>query len=91
MEAANVSPKLCHPFALRLVIWPDANSARNSMAAVLADGSTVCLLTRRLTSLCRRLMALVVRADLHWEHAKLWGAGVIEWVPRRWNGSELMT
>ncbi len=25
------------------------------------------------------------------EHAKLWGAGVIEWVPRRWNGSELMT
>jgi len=21
----------------------------------------------------------------------LWGAGVIEWVPRRWNGSELMT
>jgi len=28
---------------------------------------------------------------LSWEHAKLWGAGVIEWVPRRWNGSELMT
>ncbi len=26
-----------------------------------------------------------------WEHAKLWGAGVIEWVPRPWNGSELMT
>ncbi len=25
------------------------------------------------------------------EHAKLWGAGVIEWVPRPWNGSELMT
>ena len=25
------------------------------------------------------------------EHAKLWGAGVIELVPRRWNGSELMT
>ena len=33
-----------------MVIWPDAISAQNSIAAVSADGSTVCVLMRRLNS-----------------------------------------
>ena len=37
----------------------------------------------------RRLLGRIELARR--EHAKLWGAGVIEWVPRPWNGSELMT
>src|SRR6476469_2455619 len=36
------------------------------MAAVSAEGSTVCVLMRRLNSSCSRSIALVVRADLHW-------------------------
>ena len=48
--AASFSPKVCHPFTLRMVIWPEASSAQNSMAAVSADGSTVCVLMRRLNS-----------------------------------------
>ncbi len=68
------SPKVCHPFTLRMVIsrkreafaaGPDASSAQNSMAAVSADGSTVCVLIRRLNSSWSRSMALVVRADFH--------------------------
>jgi len=49
-----------------MTICPDASSAQNSMTAVLADGSTVCVLTRRLNSSCNRSMALVVRALFHW-------------------------
>jgi hypothetical protein len=49
-----------------VVICPEASSAQNSMAAVSADGSTVCVLMRRLNSSCSRSMALVVRADRHW-------------------------
>ena len=48
--------------ALRITIWPDASKAQNSIAAVSADGSTVCVLIRRLNSSCRRSIALVVRA-----------------------------
>ena len=33
-----------------MVIWPYANSAQNSMAAVSAEGSMVCVLIRRLNS-----------------------------------------
>src|SRR5205814_6190326 len=44
----------------------EATKAQNSMAAVSADGSTVCVLMRRLNSSCKRSMALVVRADRHW-------------------------
>ena len=36
------------------------------MAAVSAQGSTVCVLIRRLNSSCRRSMAFVVRIDFHW-------------------------
>jgi len=34
------------------VIWPDASSAQNSIAAVSAEGSTVWVLMRRLNSSC---------------------------------------
>ncbi len=40
----SFSPKVCHPFTLRMVIWPEASRAQNSMAAVSAEGSTVCVL-----------------------------------------------
>ncbi len=59
-------PRLCQPSTLRMVIWPEASSAQNSIAAVSALGSTVCVLMRRLNSSCRRSIALVVRADFHW-------------------------
>jgi hypothetical protein len=36
------------------------------MAAVSADGNTVCVLIRRLNSSCSRSMALVVRTLRHW-------------------------
>jgi hypothetical protein len=36
------------------------------MAAVSADGNTVCVLIRRLNSSCNRSMAFVVRALFHW-------------------------
>src|SRR5271166_143494 len=36
------------------------------MAAVSADGRTVCVLILRLNSSCSRSMALVVRALFHW-------------------------
>ena len=40
-------------------------SAQNNIAAVSADGSTVCVLMRRLNSSWSRSMAFVVRADFH--------------------------
>ena len=47
------------PSILRITIWPDASKAQNSIAAVSADVSTVCVLIRRLNSSCRRSMAFV--------------------------------
>src|SRR5450631_3267184 len=35
---------VCQPSTLRMLIWPEASNAQNSMAAVSADGSTVCVL-----------------------------------------------
>src|SRR5258708_3089145 len=49
-----------------MLICPEASSAQNSMAAVSADGSTVCVLIRRLNSSCSRSIALVVRTLRHW-------------------------
>ena len=46
---------VCQPSTLRMLIWPEASSAQNSMAAVSADGSTVCGLILRLNSSCSRL------------------------------------
>jgi hypothetical protein len=50
--------KDCQPSTFLVRIWPDASSAQNSIAAVSAQGSTVCVLMRRLNSSCRRSIAL---------------------------------
>jgi hypothetical protein len=57
---------VCPPSTLRGLIWPEASKAQNNMAAVSADGSTICVLIRRLNSSCSRSMALVVRTLRHW-------------------------
>src|SRR6202035_4880817 len=64
--SASFWVRLCHPFTLRIVIWPEASSAQNTSAAVWADGSTVWVLIRRLNSSWSRSIALVVRALFHW-------------------------
>jgi len=70
-----------------MVICPDASSAQNNMAAVSADGSTVCVLVRRLNSLCSRSVALVVWADFHslWfvEQARDYATNLFPPYPRR--------
>src|SRR5436190_8874660 len=38
---------VCQPSTLRMLIWAEASKAQNNMAAVSADGSTVCVLIRR--------------------------------------------
>jgi hypothetical protein len=53
------------PSTLRMLIWPEASKAQNNMAAVFADGNTVCVLIRRLNSSCSHSMAFVVRALFH--------------------------
>src|SRR5437762_6263823 len=53
--------RVCQPSTLRMLICPEASSAQNNIAAVSADGSTVCVLIRRLNSSCNRSIALVVR------------------------------
>src|ERR1700751_3776670 len=58
--------RFCQPSTLRILIWPEASNAQNSIAAVSADGSTVCVLILRLNSSCSRSIALVVRALRHW-------------------------
>ena len=44
---------------LAQLIWPEASSAQNNMAAVSAEGSTVRVLIRRLNSSCSRSIAFV--------------------------------
>lgn len=46
------------------MIYPEASSAQNSMAAFSAEGSLVRVLIRRLNSSCNRSIAFVVRALL---------------------------
>src|SRR6516165_6282695 len=58
--------RVCQPSTFRILIWPEASSAQNSIAAVSADGSTVCVLILRLNSSCSRSIAFVVRALRHW-------------------------
>jgi hypothetical protein len=43
---------VCQPSTLRMLICPEASSAQNNIAAVSADGRTVCVLIRRLNSSC---------------------------------------
>src|SRR6476646_6591573 len=38
-----VVASICQPSTLRMLIWPEASSAQNNMAAVSAEGSTVCV------------------------------------------------
>src|SRR6476620_6245986 len=52
---------VCQPSTLRMLIWPEASSAQNNMAAVSAEGSTVWVLIRRLNSSCNRSIAFVVQ------------------------------
>ena len=56
----------CQQANLRMLIWPEASSAQNNMAAVSAEGSTVWVLIRRLNSSCNRSIAFVVRALRQW-------------------------
>src|ERR1700690_2356913 len=58
--------RVFQPSTLRMLICPEASNAQNNMAAVSADGSTVCVLILRLNSSCSRSIALVVRALRHW-------------------------
>src|SRR4030081_3341629 len=53
---------VCQPSTLRMLIWPEASNAQNSIAAVSAYGSTGCVLILRLNSSCSRSIAFVVRA-----------------------------
>src|SRR3954468_16275425 len=64
--SVGFSARVGQPSTFLIVIWPEARSAQNSMAAVSAEGSTVWVLIRRLNSSCRRSTAFVVRADFHW-------------------------
>src|SRR3954454_12273169 len=48
-----------------MVTWPEAGSARDSIAAVSAGGGTVRVPIRRSHSSRRRSIAFVVRADFH--------------------------
>src|SRR3954452_2080156 len=57
--SVGFSASVGHPSTFLMVIWPEASSAQNSMAAVSAEGSTVWVLIRRLNSSCRRSTALV--------------------------------
>ena len=57
---------ICQPSTLRMLIWPEASNAQKNIAAVSADGSTVCVLILRLNSSCSRSIAFVVRALRHW-------------------------
>jgi len=53
--------RVCQPSTLRMLICPEASIAQNNIAAVSADGRTVCVLIRRLNSSCKRSIAFVVR------------------------------
>src|SRR3954470_11988905 len=58
--SVGFSASVGQPSTFRMVIWPEASSAQNSMAAVSAEGRTVWVLIRRLNSSCKRSIAFVV-------------------------------
>jgi hypothetical protein len=60
-----VVASVCQPSTLRMLIWREASSAQNNMAAVSAEGSTVWVLIRRLNSLCSRSIAFVEDRPLY--------------------------
>src|SRR5580658_8016682 len=59
-RSTSFSASVGHPSTLRMLIWPEASRAQNNMAAVSADGSTVCVLIRRLNSSCSRSIGSVL-------------------------------
>ncbi len=46
--ALGGSVRLCQPATLRMTIWPEASSAQDSIAAISAEGRTVCVLALQL-------------------------------------------
>src|SRR3954451_4711396 len=48
--SVGFSASVGHPSTFLIVIWPEARSAQNSIAAVSAEGRTVWVLIRRLNS-----------------------------------------
>jgi hypothetical protein len=48
------------------MICLDANNAQNNIAAVFAQGDTVCVLILLLNFACTRSVAFEVRIDFHW-------------------------
>ena len=58
--------RVFQPSTLRMLIWPEASKAQNNIAAVSADGSTVCVLIRRLNSSCSLSIAFDAQIDFHW-------------------------
>ena len=63
MAVGGFGPRVCQPSTLRIVIWPEASRAQNSMGAVSAEGRTAWVLIRRLNSSFRRSIAFVVLVD----------------------------
>src|SRR3954466_14832237 len=78
--SVGFSVSVGQPSTFLMVIWPEASSAQNSMAAVSAEGSTVWVLIRRLNSSCSRSTAFVVRADFHWLGGRRGCVARIGWV-----------
>ena len=70
-RSAGFTARVFQPSTFRMLICPEATSAQNIMAAISADGRTVCVLIRRLNSSCSRSIALVVRALFHWSAGNL--------------------
>ena len=56
MRRGQLAHRKVFQSTLRMVICPDAKSAQKSIAAVSAQGNTVCVLIRRLNSSCKRLI-----------------------------------
>ena len=65
-RSTGFTARVFQPSTLRMLICPEATRAQNIMAAVSAEGSTVCVLILRLNSSCSRSIAFVVRALFHW-------------------------
>jgi hypothetical protein len=71
--ALGGSARLSQPSILRMVICPDASSAQNNIAAVSAEGSTVCVLIRRLNSSWSRSIAFVTGMRIAVPNWSGWG------------------
>ena len=66
MLLAGGCPRVCQPSTLRMLIWPEASRAQNSMAAVSAEGSTVWVLIRRLFGAVLRTLMKPLNGIRNW-------------------------